>query len=1003
MVLRFTLNGKPVELDVAADMTLMDVLRYKLGMFSVKFGDEDGESGSSTVLLDGEPVNSAVMFAVQADGHTIETVETMGTHPLMGWRSTGGLHPIQQAFIDTGAIQSGYSIPAMILAAKVLLERNSNPTDAQIRDAFSGILDRESGYLRPVQAVQRAAAILRGEDVDPIENPIPLDMESFTAGKSEPHDGGPMTGGGMQTAVSVMPKITVAPGIEKRPMIGKPEPKVDAVKLVQGKPAFTADFEIRGLLIGKILHSPVAHANIKNIDVSQARALPGVAAVLTWEDVPRVPFCSAGQTTPIPGPKDTFCLDNKVRHVGDRVALVAAESEAIAEQALKLIDVEYELLPLILDMDEAMKAGAAIIHDEPDYIGFADSEPEQNVAARIRIDIGDVEKGFEEADYVIENTYRVPKVHQAYIEPHVVITYWDEDDRLVVRTATQVPFHVRRMLSPLLDLPVRRIRVIKPRVGGAFGGKQDLTVEDAAAHLTVATGRPVKLEYSRKEEFIDARSRHPMKMKVKTGVKKDGTMTANEMYLLSDTGAYGAHALTVAGNLGAKAMAVYVGDDKYRESPNLRFYCDTVYTNTPQSGAYRGYGAPQGFFAVEEHMEKVARKVGMDPLEFRLKNTVRTGEIHPFTTVWSEGGEPTPETILSCGLQDCLREVAAAAGWQEKYANEAWHKVPGKPNLRRGIGLSTGMQGSALSNIDMAAASMKINDDGSFNLMIGATDLGTGSDTILAQIVADILGTELEDIIVHSSDTDTTPFDKGAYASSTTYLTGTAVANAAEMAAERIRIRAAKMISARAGGGEVRQHEITLRDRKAFAPDGRNVTMEEIAINALHNEDQEQIMGHASCNTPVSPPPFAATCAEVTVDIETGELTVDRMIMAADAGVIINPLTAAGQIEGGLLQSLGYAVCEEMAYDAEGQPREVDFSNYHMLRADEMPEIKSIFVETFEPTHPIGSKSVGEVVLNPTAPAIGNAVYDAIGTQVLSLPITPEKIWRAIKGNQPAN
>ena len=359
-------------------------------------------------------------------------------------------------------------------------------------------------------------------------------------------------------------------------VVGKPEPKVDAIKLAQGKPAFTADIELRGMLHAKVLHSPHAHARITRIDASRARALPGVAAVLTWQDIPRVVYSTAGQSDPIPGPLDTFSLDNKVRFVGDRVAFVAAETPEIAEQALRLIDVEYEILPPVLDPADAMQPAAPRIHDEPEYVNFADSKPEKNLAAAIRIDIGDVEKGFAEADQIFEAEYAVPKVQQAHIEPHVAITYWDEDDRLVIRTSTQVPFHVRRQLAPVLGLPVKRIRVIKPRIGGGFGGKQEVLMEDVAAHLTIATGRPVMYEYSREEEFIASRSRHPMRIRMKTGVKRDGTMTANEMRVLSDTGAYGCHAVTVTGNTGSKSMALVRGRwaiPEVAQYPFLRRYC----------------------------------------------------------------------------------------------------------------------------------------------------------------------------------------------------------------------------------------------------------------------------------------------------------------------------------------------------------------------------------------------------------------------------------------------
>ncbi len=996
MKVNFTLNGQPVELEVPAGATLLAALRESLGVYSVKHGCETGECGACTVLLDGRPVNTCVMLAAQAHGHDLLTVEAVGEHPVQGWKRTRGLDPIQQAFVETGAIQCGYCTPAMVLAARALLERNPAPSEDEVREALSGVLCRCTGYLKPVQAVLRAAAVLRGETVEPIEGAIPLPMDLLMPGSGDGPEAAPDPGGPQAaTQAGVMPRMKVAPRVVEHQHVGRPAPKVDAVKLAQGKPAFAADIEMRGMLVAKVLHSPVAHARIKRIDASRARALPGVAAVLTWEDIPRVVYSTAGQSDPIPGPLDTFSLDNKVRFVGDRVAFVAAETEEIAEKALELIEVEYEPLPAVLDREEALAEGAPVIHDEPEYVNFDHSDPSRNLAAQIRIDIGDVEKGFAEADLVIEGEYEVPKVQQASIEPHVVVTYWDEDDRLVIRTSTQVPFHVRRQLAPVLGLPPKRIRVIKPRIGGGFGGKQEVLIEDVAAHLTIATGRPVRFEYTRAEEFYAARSRHPMRFRMRTGVKRDGTITANEMYCLSDTGAYGCHALTVAGNTGHKAMALYVGDGPYRENPNIRFYADVVYTNTPPSGAYRGYGVPQGFWAVERHMEKVARTLGMDPIEFRLKNALRAGELHPFSKVWSEGREPVPETIHTCGLEDCARQGAAAIGWARKFDNPEWHVVPGKPHLRRGIGVALVMQGTAIPYLDMGAASIKMNDDGSFNLLVGATDLGTGSDTVLAQQAAEVLGVPLEDIIVYSSDTDFTPFDKGAYASSTTYISGAAVVRAAEQVATQIRARAARMLSDQ--GAPVSPEDLRLADRRAWAPDGRSVTLAEVALDSLHHQDQEQIMAVASYMSPVSPPPFAAQFAEVTVDVETGQVRVDRLVMAVDSGVIINPLTASGQIEGGMTQALGYAVCEEMRYDEAGRPRETSFADYHIFAAHEMPELQTIFIETVEPSHPFGVKAVAEIPTDGVAPAVANAVLDACGAEVDVAPLTPERVWRALR------
>ena len=962
MKINLFINGIEHEFTISPVSTLFNLLR-NAGYYSIKFGDEHGLSGVDTVLLDGVPINSSLMLAAQAEGHKIVTAEALGEMPEQGWKKSTGLHPLQVAFIKTGAIQCGYCTPAQLLASKALLDKNINPSEEEIREALSGVLCRCTGYQKPVEAVMLASSIMRNE--------IPIILSS-------------------NSLIKLDSKLSLQ-------VVGKSEVKSDATKLAQGKPAFTADIDKKGMLYAKVLFSPHAHARIKNIDTRQAVALPGVAAVLTWKDIPRVIFSSAGQSDPIPGPLDTFSLDNKVRFVGDRVAFVAAESIEIAQEAIKLIKVEYELLDPILNPADSQKNSAPVLHDEIEFKNFADSDPKKNLAAEIRINIGNVEKGFAEADEIYEGEYEVSKVQQTHLEPHVVISYWDEDDRLVIRTSTQVPFHIRRVLAPVLNLPVKRIRVIKPRIGGGFGGKQEILIEDIAAHLTIATKKPVFLEFTREEEFTSSRSRHPMKIHMKTGVKKDGTITANEMIVLSDTGSFGCHGLTVTGNTGHKAMALYVGDGEYRKSPNIRFYADVVYTNTPPSGAYRGYGVPQGFWPLERHMEKIAYKLGLDPLEFRLKNAIHAGEKHPFSTAWNEGREPRPEVINTVGLEECTKQGKLAIAWDKKYKNQSWHDSnsdlhnPVKSSIRKGIGAALVMQGTAIPYLDMGGASIKMNDDGSFNLLVGATDLGTGSDTVLGQMAAEILGVPLEDIITYSSDTDFTPFDKGAYASSTTYVSGTAVIQAAKKVAERIKIRASELLN-------VPDHtQIELSDRRANTPDGKFVTLSEIALSTLHHFKQEQIMAVSSFVAESSPPPFAAQFAEVSVDTETGQVTVDQLVMAVDSGQIINPSTAFGQIEGGMTQALGYAMCEEMVYDNQGNAREKNLSDYHIYRSNEMPILKSIFVETNEPSHPFGVKAVAEIPLDGVAPAIGNAIWDAIGIDIDTLPITPEKVWRTLR------
>ncbi len=992
MKIGFQLNGEDLSFETDPGQTLLSLLRAN-GLFGTKHGCETGECGACAILVDGVPMNSCTMLAAQAAGRKITTIEGVGGAQMRAWRGSDPLHALQMTFIETGAIQCGYCTPGMVIAAKALLDRDLNPNEAQVREALTGVLCRCTGYLKPVQAVLRAAAMLRGEEVPPIsrDDAIPAPPGLFEPPQPESFEP-PVTGEGrVALKTTPMPTMLVTEAAEPLRYVGKPEPKVDALKLVQGNPAFTDDMEMRGMLVGKLLLSPHAHALIKNIDVSKARALPGVHTVLTHQDLPRVVYTTAGQSHPEPGPHDNFSLDRKVRWVGDRVAAVAAETEEIALQALDLIEVEYEVLPAIFDPRESMKPGAPLIHDEEESWHIEDKQ--RNLAAVIEWELGDVEAAFKKADYVFEDTYYSPKVQQAPIEPHVVVTWWDEDDRLMIRTSTQVPFHVRRILAPVLGLPEKRIRVIKPRIGGGFGVKQEILLEDICAHLTIVTGRPVRMEYTRAEEFFASRTRHPMYATLKTGVQKDGTIIANAMYLLSDTGGSGTHAMTVAGNTGHKSMALY-------NAPNIKFHTDVVYTNKVPSGAYRGYGVPQGFWAVETHMEHIARELGLDPLEFRSKNAIKEGDEHPVSKIWSEGREGAAEYIHSCGLPQCVDQGAAAIRWHDRHNNPEWHTVPVKPHLRRGIGVAMVMQGTAIPNLDMGAASIKMNDDGSFNLLVGATDLGTGSDTVLTQMAAEVLGCPPEDFITYSSDTDFTPFDKGAYASSTTYISGRAVVIAAERVAEQIRAVAARMLGKE--GEPVEPETLTLYDRAIWAPDGRSVSLREVALNALHHEQQHQIMGFGSYVSPESPPPFAAQFATVTVDTETGQVTVDELIIAVDSGVIINPVTASGQIEGGMVQAAGYAVCEELAYDDLGRVLNPRFGPYWIFRADDVPDLMTIFVETHEETGPFGAKAVAEIPLDGAGPAIANAVYDAVGVRIKDAPLYPEKVWRAIQAKRQA-
>ncbi len=987
MQIQLTLNGTEQTFTTHPGETLMKLLRRN-GIFSVRFGSDTGETGAAAVLVDGLLVNADIMLAAQAAGHHVETVEQLAQGI--------DLHPIQEAFIRTGAIQSGYSTPAMILAAKALLERNPDPTEAEVRDAISGILDRETGYVKPVQAILEAAAVLRGEEPTTVEptvlTPVSAfdkDFLDFFRGASGDDDGDrglDLGDGDVQTRTVSPPKFIVAPDVPQMSVVGKPETKVDAVKLAKGNPAFVDDFEMRGMLYARLLTSPHAHARILDIDDSEAVAMDGVHAVIHYKNIERVRYASGGQSYPNPRPHDQVSFDTKVRYVGDRVAAVAADSIEIADEAIKKIKVEYELLPAVFDENEAIKEGAPVIHDEPEMEGAGAYDALHNISHFIEAQVGDVEQGFEEADLVYENVYRVHQVQQVPIEPHIAIAYWDPDERLVIRTSTQVPFHVRRMVAPLLGLPVRRIRVIKPRIGGGFGAKQEMLIEDIVGHLTIKTGRPVRLELTRQEEFVSSRTRHPQTITYKSGVTRDGKLVAQKMIIIGNTGPYATHGLTVQTVSGLRGLSTY-------NCPNKQFECKVVYTNIPVPGAYRGYGAPQALFALEVHMEELAEQLSMDVIEFKAKNWVRVGDPLDIAPHLGEGeADNVTEVpiILSSGLDECIAQGMQAIGWRRRHDPD-WRTPAGKPHVRRGIGMAVCMHGTAIPGLDMGGASIKINDDGSFNVLVGATDLGTGSDTVLSQIAAEVLGVPLEDIIIYSSDTDMTPFDTGAYASSTTYISGTAVKKAAEIVREQIKERAGLMLDLGDWSG------VELHDRKAIAPDGRSVSLQKIALHSLHQQDQRQIMGTASFVSHESPPPFAGQFVEVEVDTETGQVTVHKLVMAVDCGVAINPITASGQVEGGMTQALGYGHCEEMAYDEDGRMLNPALGPYKIYRADEMPEMDVILVQTVEPSGPFGAKAIAEIPKDGVAPALASAIHDATGVWIRQIPYTPQRVWQALR------
>jgi putative selenate reductase molybdopterin-binding subunit len=946
MELELRINGVIKSLDVAPNESLLAVLRRE-GYQSVKHGCESGECGACTVLVDGVARPSCVMLALQAGGATLTTVEGLG--------SMRRLHPLQETFIDAGAVHCGFCTPGMLLSAHALLQRNADPSEEEVRAALSGNLCRCGGYVRAVQAVLRAAALLRGEDVEPIS--IPDSGERLRPW--EPGERAESRGDLSST---------------ERHVIGRAERKVDALKLVTGKPAFSDDLVLPGMLHARLLTSPHAHALIRAIDVTEARALPGVHAVLTYRDVPRVPYTSAGLDWPEPGPHDQYSLDHIVRFVGDRVAAVAAETPEIAEQALKLIKVDYEILPALLDPRQASDASAPHLHSEPESSGIYDAS--RNIAVHVHAERGNVERGFSEADLVVEDEYVLPQIQQVPLENHTVITWWDEDDRLVVRSSTEVPYQVRRLIAPVIGLPPRRIRVVRPRIGGSFGAKQHVLLEDICALLTLATDRPVRLEYTREEEFQSGRSSPAQIIRLKTGLQRDGTLVANQMMVLVNAGAYGGQALIAQSESGIEALSLY-------PCPHLRFVADAVYTNLPPAGLFRGNGALQSFFALESHMDEIARRLGIDPLELRRKNWLKDGEALPPLQRAEAGSQSHRRSPRARdGLEQCLRIVEEQLDWSQRRGHERTGR------LRRGVGIALTMAGSGGSSAGTSSARIALNDDGSFSLLVGASESGSGADTLLAQIAADVLGVRTEDIVIQAADTDSGLFDTGGDAAAKIHISGGAVKRAAEQVRAQILAVAARMLQSTA-------ERLTIAEGIITAPGGGAVSVSQVALQALYRE-QQPIMASASWASQETALSFAVQGAEVEVDVETGAARVLKLITAVDGGRAINPVLAQGEIEGGATLGLGYALCEELYYDQQGKLLTRNLSDYRILNTADMPPLETYLVETDDSAGPFGAGSVLEVALAGVAPAVANAVADATGVRLRRLPLTPERVLRAL-------
>ncbi|WP_319370544.1 molybdopterin cofactor-binding domain-containing protein [uncultured Ilyobacter sp.] len=735
--------------------------------------------------------------------------------------------------------------------------------------------------------------------------------------------------------------------------------KVDGIGVITGRPVYTDDLSINNNpLIIKILRSPHASAKIININKSIAEKIPGVECILTHEDVPMTKFTLAGQSYPEPSPYDRRILDEYVRYVGDEVAIIAAVDEKTAAKAMKLIKVEYNILDAVLDYEDAVD-NPILVHREELHQNFdIGMERERNIASSYVIEDGDVEKAFRDSDVIVEETYYTqPQIH-AMMETYRTSTYLDANGRLCVISSTQIPFHVRRHLARALEIPRNKIRVIKPRIGGGFGGKQTAATEIFPAIVTLKTGKPAKLIYNRRETHTCTTSRHGMRLKVKMGSDLEGNIKGFSIDILSNTGAYGEHAPTVTKLVAFKTSPLY-------DRAAVRYDAKIVYTNTMPAGAFRGYGATQGAFAVESAINELAKKLGMDPTVIREKNLV----------------EPAPEKyIVSGDIKKCVEKGKEIFGWNEKYPARVT-----EDGKIRAAGMAVTMQGSGIAGLDTAAATIKLWDDGTYTLFIGVTDMGQGSDTVLTQMAAEVLECSVDKIVLNSADTDVSPYDPGAYASSGTYVTG----NAVIIAANKMR---AEIINGTSEILGVSKDEISFDGENVESEAGEKISLDELANRLISFEGKNQITVTGTWGGEKSPPPFIAGFTEVEVDPATGEVEVIEFLSVVDCGLPINPNLARVQVEGGTAQGIGLALYEDIQYDSKGRVKNDTFMQYKIPCRKDIKKIGVEFVYSNEPTGPFGAKSIGEVVVNTPAPAIADAVYNATGVRIRKLPINAEKI-----------
>lgn len=938
-VLTLLVNGEEHSTAVRDGETLLDVLREKLRLTGTKKGCNLGVCGACTVLVDGEPKNSCLLLAAVCEGKAITTIE--------GIAQEGTLHPLQRSFIQNGAVQCGFCSPGMILSAYALIQRNSHPSEDEIKGALSGNLCRCTGYARIIRAVKDWTKYERGRE------PIPPadDLDRFAS-------------------------------------VGRSLPRVDAADKVTGRAKYTADFHIPNMLHGRILTSPVAHAKIRSIDLSAAASLAGVKLILTGKDVPDITY----GVNP-PRYDEHVLAKEKVRHVGDEVAAVIAVDEETAEHALSLISVEYEELPAVFDPMEAVQDGAPQIHER--Y--------KNNINTRVDHHFGNVDEGFAEADYVREEEFLGNHVYQNPIEPHAAIAHWDQHGSvLVLYSSTQIPHYLHYMVARVLDIPLGRIRILRPPVGGGFGGKLDATSLDLVSALaSQRLGRPVKMVYSRKEMFYHGRGRHKQHMWFKIGVKKDGTITAVQSRIYLDGGAYSSYGVITAYYAGSMIPTLY-------KIPNYRYEGFRIMTNKPACGAMRGHGTPQPRFAFESLLSMIADDLGIDPIDIRLKNAM-TPNMRTCNDL----------DIRSCEFKKTLEEVREKSGWNSKY---------GKLPKGRGIGIGCGgfvsgagyakyrgqVQLSSEKKLEPfvkksvfphSNAIVKVSEDGmAVVLLILAAEIGQGALTVLSQMCAEALGISLDRVRIRTEDTDISPLDLGAYSSRTTLMGGNAVVMAAEDVMRKIFVVAGRILGCR-------PQDLAAGDNRIYHGKDASLSMDWAEAARKYFNGHGPLVGTGWYKPPeglggdykgaaVGTSPafsFSSSACECRVDLETGKVRLEKVVDFHDCGTPINPQAVHGQVEGAVVMAAGETLMEDVVYDEKGRILNPNLHDYLLMTVKDAPEIFSGIVDSYEPGGPYGAKEVGEGATLPVLAAIAHAIANATGVWIKDLPITPEKILKSLK------